>query len=195
MPRPEVKGERTDEILDAFERCIVRYGAEGSTLDRIANEAGLARGLLRHHVGNRDALFGALVDRFLERSNADIMQVFADLPAQNRAETLLDWLFDATYSDARSELIAEALTAAAVDDAALATRLRRWTEGYRWALAAEFERNHPGAEPGACADVAAGIVGITFTVESLSLLGRMGKYRAASKRAARRLIATLGKNR
>ena len=38
MPRPSVKAERTEEILDAFERCVARYGVEGSTLERIAEQ-------------------------------------------------------------------------------------------------------------------------------------------------------------
>ena len=80
MPRPSVKTERTAEILDAFERSVARFGVEGSTLERIAEEAGLRRSLLRHYVGNRDDLLDALVERFLERSSREMDVLFAALP-------------------------------------------------------------------------------------------------------------------
>ncbi len=195
MPRPCVKAERTTEILDAFERCVARFGVEGSTLDRIANEAGLARSLLRHHVGNRAALLDALVDRFLAQSKSEITQMFADLPSEDRIETLLDWLFGEGFSNAQTVRVSEALISAAEDDGALAAQLRRWIESYRWALSVEFERGYPDAEPGACANVAAGIVGISFNVESLVALGQMAEFRAASKQAARRLVASLERPR
>ena len=43
MARPSVKDERTEAILAAFERCVARHGVEGATLQRTADEAGLAR--------------------------------------------------------------------------------------------------------------------------------------------------------
>ena len=45
---------RRQEYLDAFEKCVARYGIEGATLAKIAEIAGLARPLVRHNVGNRD---------------------------------------------------------------------------------------------------------------------------------------------
>ena len=38
MGRPSLTEVRTVEILDAFERCVARYGLEGSSLERIAED-------------------------------------------------------------------------------------------------------------------------------------------------------------
>ncbi|MGI9303924.1 MAG: TetR family transcriptional regulator, partial [Gammaproteobacteria bacterium] len=60
MPRPSLKTQRTGEILDAFQRCIVKYGMQGASLERISEEADMGRTILRHYVGNRDDLIIAV---------------------------------------------------------------------------------------------------------------------------------------
>ena len=54
MGRPDLTEVRTAEILDAFERCVARFGLEGSSLERDAEEAGMKRSILRHYIGNRN---------------------------------------------------------------------------------------------------------------------------------------------
>ena len=73
MPRPSLKLQRSEEILDAFERCVARYGIEGTTLEKTAEEAGLQRSLLRHNVGNRDDLLNSLVNRFISESRDSLL--------------------------------------------------------------------------------------------------------------------------
>ena len=94
MPRPSQKDERTEEILDAFERCLPRYGLEGTTLEQVAHEAGVQRTIIRHYIGNRDALWAALVTRYLKKSRSDLREFVEALPDANRARTAIEWLFD-----------------------------------------------------------------------------------------------------
>ena len=194
MPRPSVKAERTEEILDAFERCVARYGVEGSTLERIAEEAGLRRSLLRHYLGNREDLVDALVERFLRQSSRDTDLLFAALPDRGRAAKLIDYLFDESHADTQAILVADALVAASAHRPELAPKLRRWTEDFTSRIAEELGRSFPAAEPAARKEVAAGIVGIYFTVDSLTPLGAMPRFRAASKAAARRLVSSLAQD-
>lgn len=56
MARPSKAAERTRQIVQATIRAIAKYGYAGATLDRIAEESGLARGHVRHFVGNRQEL-------------------------------------------------------------------------------------------------------------------------------------------
>ncbi|MGI9285740.1 MAG: TetR/AcrR family transcriptional regulator [Pseudomonadales bacterium] len=192
MPRPSVKAERTEEILDAFERCVVHYGVDGATLERIAAEAALQRSLLRHYIGNREALIEALLKRFLKKSAAETKELFDALPAKQRAAALLDYLFDEQYSDSQLALVASALIAAAASHDHLRSPLRRWIGHFVDAVAEELQRSFPSVDSAACVEVAAGIVGIYFNVESLAPLGRMKTLRTGSKNAAERLISTLG---
>ena len=193
MPRPSVKAERTEEILDAFERCVARFGIEGSSLERIAEEAGLRRSLLRHHVGNRDDLVAALAARFLLRSQRQVEQLVAALPAARRAEALVEILFDPAHSDAHLVLVAEALIAAVPQHPDLGPKLRAWVEDFVAVVAGELRTARPVASEAACAEVAAGVVGIYVSVDSLAPLGPMSGYRDASKAAALRLLASLEK--
>ena len=192
MPRPSVKVERTEEILDAFERCVVLHGVEGATLERIAEEAGLRRSLLRHYIGNREELIEALLERFLKKSDVEVKELFDALPAKGRAAVLLDYLFDEQYSNNQMALVASSLIAAAPSHDILRSPLRRWIGNFVDAVAKELQHSFPSADSTACMEVAAGIVGIYFNVESLSPLKRMNRLRATSRKAAERLIFTLG---
>ena len=71
MPRPSLKEQRTEEILDAFERCIHRVGLSGSSLEVIAEEAGMKRSILRHYIGNRDDILEALAARTISRYQSE----------------------------------------------------------------------------------------------------------------------------
>jgi AcrR family transcriptional regulator len=70
MARPSKAEERKEQILDAFERCVVLEGIQGVTLEKVAKEAGLPRSLVRHFVGNRDDMVAAVFDRFALRAEA-----------------------------------------------------------------------------------------------------------------------------
>lgn len=75
MGRPSVAAERRRQIVDAALRCLGIHGFAGTTLDRIAEEAGMARGHMRHFAGNRDDLLVEAARRFHfgdpDRSPAD----------------------------------------------------------------------------------------------------------------------------
>lgn len=191
MPRPDMKEQRKAEIMEAFENCVARYGVEGATLDRIADEAGLARALIRHNVGNRDDLLAALIKRFFDQSADSMAQMISALPARNRSRTLVDWLFDPAYSDPKQVLITEALIASAANDNALAKRLRHWTDEFVGSIEHVLRTEFPKASKEATGAVGAGITGIYFNIDSFALLGPMKKLRVASKAAALRLVDSL----
>lgn len=56
MGRPTMVAVRRRQVLDAALRCLGTYGFAGTTLDRIAEEARMSRGHVRHFAGNREAL-------------------------------------------------------------------------------------------------------------------------------------------
>ena len=70
MARPRVGDRRQEEILAAFEACVVRQGLEKTTLEDVAQAAGQQRSLVRHFAGNRDDMVAALIDRMVRRSEA-----------------------------------------------------------------------------------------------------------------------------
>ena len=191
MSRPSLKDERRAEILDAYGRCIARYGVEGATLEKTAEEAGLARALIRHNVGNKDELLDAFLDRFLSDSAGASDGIFASLPADDRVQTLVKWLFDPRYSNVHEVNVTNALLIAATDRPELARRLRRWTFNFIAAVRAELQAAFPDAPDEKTEAVATGVAAIYFNFDSMTSLGRLSKLRRSSEAAAHSLISTL----
>lgn len=193
MGRPSVKAERTEEILKAFERCVVRYGVDGATLERLADEAKLQRSLIRHYVGNRDDLLQALLDRFLAHSDQSSQLFFSSLPEEKPAQVMVDSLFDVSHSDSSQAAVGNALIVAANNNSQLRGRLKRWVDDFVTAVFQVLEQAYPGCSKKDCMEVAAGIVGIYFNVASVVHLGDMKGLWQDSKKAAERLLGTLSK--
>ena len=192
MARPSVQHERKQEILDAFERCIINYGVEGAGLQKIADEAGLARPLIRHHVGNREDLLDELVERFIARSDAVIEDMGRSMPDSGRGEYLLQLLFAPQYqvSD-HSTLLFQALLVASQTRPALRRRLDKWNRDFIDLLVTELADEHPEAGDDDIAEVAMGIAALYYNADSMGALGSRTVLYETSWRAARRLLATL----
>src|SRR5580658_10668351 len=56
-----IKEYRVNEILDAARRVIGRHGFEGTTIDRVAEEARIAKGTIYLYFPNKDALLHSAV--------------------------------------------------------------------------------------------------------------------------------------
>ena len=191
MARPSKREARSSEILDAFERCVIRYGLEGATLQRIADEAQLARSLLRHYVGNRDDLLDAMIARMEERAESEDAAFRTLLPQQDRCRAYVELLFDPRYAeDSNQTLLIQALALGAPTRPALRERLRRWHNEYiedlERELAAEFD-----APRHALHSVAVGIIGLYFNADYVALLAPAGDVFDDCKAAALRLLETL----
>ena len=93
MPRRDLSGERTEQILDAFERCIVRHGLDGSSLELVATEAGVKRSILRHYIGNRNEIVMAMANRAIERNLRSFKARVDGIAEMKRIDGLLKLLF------------------------------------------------------------------------------------------------------
>ena len=190
MPRPSRKEERKAEILDAYGRCIARHGVAGTTLEMTADEAGLARALIRHNVGNKDDILDAFLDRFLAHSSSEVNDLIELLPEDERIDVMISWLFDPRYSDRQYVSVSNALFTAATENRSLAKSLRRWIAEFTGKIENELRDAYPASGDQTDA-VAAGIVAIYFNFESLAALGGAAELRATSETAARLLVSTL----
>lgn len=191
MPRPSVKKERTEEILQAFERCVAQYGVEGSTLERLAEESSLQRSLIRHYMGNRDDLIKALLKRFLEESSHQTELLLSSLPEKNTAETMIEYLFDDSYSDRHYAMVANALFSAAANTPYLAKPLKASVDSFIETVVILLGKTNPRNSNEDYYIVANGIVGLYFNIESVDHLGDTQKWRTASKQSAHLLLKTL----
>ena len=155
-----------------------------------ADEAGLARALIRHNVGNKDDILDAFLDRFLATASSEADELFESLPEDDRIGTLIEWLFDPRYADTQNVSVSNALFTAATDRPLLSRRLRQWTAEFTSKIERELSETYTNAEDRIKA-VAAGIVAIYFNFETLAPLGGASQLRITSETAARLLVSTL----
>ncbi|TLP58525.1 TetR/AcrR family transcriptional regulator [Parasedimentitalea maritima] len=171
MPRPSLKDQRSVEILDAYLTCVARFGLEGATQERIAEQAGVKRPLLRHYLGNRDQMVAALC--------AHVVQVFdemtdgADVALQqvNSLSGLVDLLFtEDGQQDARLLLAWQALSVAVGGQNKRRDMLLNSLERFLAVLTKTLQRLSPEAPLADCRAVAQGITSILVNLESLMAL-------------------------
>ena len=186
MPRPSLKPQRRREILDAYVACVARYGLEGATQERIAAEAGIARPLLRHNLGNREEMITALVDHVSERFADMIDQIAA---SSGSLPELIDLVFDPTYrTDPRLNLAFQALVAASASYPEMRAPLLASLERYTDLIARLARRATPEASAEEIATVAHGIAAISMSADALEPLDPSVSWRLAAKRAALVLV-------
>lgn len=208
MGRPSKKEQRTEEILNAFYRCVARYGLEGSTLEFIAKEADLKRSLVRHYVGNREDLVNQLVDRVLMQSDSlwvDFMAGANQLaescsedqsPEQQHVQQqvcdyLIEGLFGEQHSDAQYVLVIESLIFSANHNANLRKRLQDWLKRFIDDIKTVLSTVFTTAAQEDLAAASFGIISIYFNLDSLAPLGMNHIYRKSARHSAQLLLNSL----
>lgn len=123
MGRRSVREERRSEITQAFARVLAEHGYAGATIVAVAQEAGVAPGLVHHHFTGKADLLESLLDdlvaRFRKRTRA--LEPGADpMAAYATAAVGLDPTADVIAARCWVGVLAEA-----VRDPALFARVRR----------------------------------------------------------------------
>ena len=75
--------DRRSDLLAAADRVIRRRGPDAS-MDEIATEAGVTKPILYRHFGDKDGLYAALVERFLEALYAAADETLAETNPRRR---------------------------------------------------------------------------------------------------------------
>ena len=145
MGRPSLASTRRPQILRAFEDCVLKYGLEGSSLERIAEQAGVRRNLIRHYFGNRADLTEALIVGIIERTIADSEDLADVAGEQAGAEALARYLTGSRFADKRDDALVDALMAASHRDAGLRAQLRRKYEAFHRAIEEQLRPSFPAA--------------------------------------------------
>lgn len=191
MARPSLKEVRTLEILDAFVTCVTRYGLDGSTLERISEEAGVKRPILRHYLGNREEMVALLIEHVVERFNAQTEALFANLPSERRWPALMDQLFHEEQRSPVGAAVFQALVAAADRYPAIRDGLLDCITRFEAALALEAAKAFPQAANVRCREVAAGLTAIYFNMDAIAPLQPPKTWLRTQRRAAMALLEGL----
>ncbi|HCI01853.1 MAG TPA: hypothetical protein DE276_01500 [Oceanospirillaceae bacterium] len=164
MARPSNKEERSNQILSAYERCIGKYGVEGTTLIQIAEEAGLSRALVRHHVGNQDDLLKQAISRFITREE----QLYNAYPPEQyqTIDDFLGHLFIYEQDYITNTLIAQAFTSASFENTEIREPMIQWFNNFSSWLLMHLEHKFPDVEKDKLLTVSAGILSICVSYET-----------------------------
>lgn len=177
MARPKIADARRSEILAAFEACVVRKGLAKTTLVDVAEEAGQPRGLVRYFIGNRDEMVTALIDRLLERGEAQLRL----LPRDGTAEQAIDVVLDRIFADETTNVVIMELWHLSLRDGALRTRLAAIYDRVIFEIAALVDGHQPR-------DHAFAAVALTFGAAFFSHLGLGPTDPAHVRTASHRLL-------
>jgi AcrR family transcriptional regulator len=124
QPNAAIEGiDKRERILDAAQRLFVRYGVKRTSIDDVAQEAGIAKGTVYLSFKSKAELFAAIADRLCANTHADAQRIILEAtPLVERLVGILDCYIGATHrlvaqSPHIAELTAskEALSAAAFD--------------------------------------------------------------------------------
>ena len=193
MPRKSLKEVRSEQILAAYATCITRYGLEGATQERIAEQAGVKRSILRHYLGNREEMIDALIDHVGKDWKTQTEELVNALPHSQRVSVLLEFLFDKNYAaDRNSILILHALITAAEQHPDINLMLIDWTSQFVQMVEIELRLEYPEVTDDLIFSVAFGVVGIYFNIDSFALHRPPDEWWTASKNAAQLLVNSLG---
>ena len=194
MGRPNLTEARTAEILDAFERCVARFGLEGSSLEQVAEEAGVKRSILRHYIGNRDDMVVALAERVVGKYRQAFKDFVAGTTERSRTRQLLGYFFpDEPIESTEDILVVEALIAAGEQYPAVRKLMFGYVDGLVGDLSQQLKLAFPKASAPKCWNVAYGVISICFNQESLSPMRLPPKYLKAARRCSETLVQSLGK--
>jgi AcrR family transcriptional regulator len=191
MPRPSLADTRRPQLLEAYARSLLKHGSEGATLDRIAGEAGVTRGLVRHYLGNRSEVDRALLDH-IRRRYVDGLRALGDGSSPSEGlSTILDVVFGGSSNDPTARLV-DTLLGASADDPMLRGGLRDIYLELEDLLDAKMLAAYPSSEPAARRRAAYGIVCLAGMDESLTDLGFPKDRQHAARACAQLLVASLG---
>ncbi len=196
MPRPSMKLERREEILKAYETCIALYGVEGATQKRIAEEAEIARPLLRHHVGNNDELLIEVVKRYTDRCRTS-MQEFAAYPFANQDELLAVLFLDnSDLTTATDTMIATNLIVVAQTHAPIKELMKSWFDDVHHSFELVLSKLYLNVTNGLVTTVATGLIGIYFNLDALFPIKKNDEnFQKSSYGAAKLLLGALENER
>lgn len=127
------KGARqADRILEAAYRSLAQYGYSGTSMQRIADEAGVNKRMLHYYFDTRERLFDEVVRRVGDRVLSQVEDAIAELAEP--AEIVVagfDRLWEEVRADPQLQAVYFGLAAESATDPALKQALAHVNDGYR----------------------------------------------------------------
>ncbi|WP_420549691.1 TetR/AcrR family transcriptional regulator [Curvivirga sp.] len=192
MARPSLKDQRSEEILDAYVICAARFGLEGATQERIAEQAGVQRTILRHYLGNKDDMLKALAVHVIDQFQGQTELMDQALQASDKKEQLLDILFaSGVISNMNLVLVYQALVARSEQDAELKPLLLSSLTSFISCIEKFLKRTSSCEDTDRIFAVTQGVIAIYFNKDAYNPLHPPQRWEDGNIKAANLLLELL----
>lgn len=143
MGRKSLAVERREDILNAFEQCILERGIEGTSFQHIAQVLGLDRKMVSHYFGNREALVDVMTERIVNGFNARMNEALANLERSVSVMELVDAFYEQTNASEHTDILWTEICAYATRSEAVRDRLRYSYDKMFRGVGKALEREYP----------------------------------------------------
>ena len=143
MGRKSLAVKRREDILDAFERCILERGIEGTSFQHIAQVLGMDRKMISHYFGNREALVEAMTQRIDGDFNSHMNEALVNLEASASVLELVEAFYSQQKLTERTEILWAEISAYATRSEAVRDRLRQSYDKMFASIGEALKRDHP----------------------------------------------------
>lgn len=192
MPRKSLAKQRREELLDAFERCIVKYGLEGTSLEQVATEADMTRSIIRHYIGNRDKLVEALIERIIRQYTEQLTSAYEGISPEQSIQYSLDSMFSEQETmSSRDKIIIDVLMTAKERYPEAKKMLIQMFEALVKSFADDLKKVYKKASKEQCRQVSYAIICMSEMHESFMWLGMKKQYHQDARAMAETLLKTL----
>ncbi|MEM7739135.1 MAG: TetR/AcrR family transcriptional regulator, partial [Deinococcota bacterium] len=145
MGRKNLAAKRREDILDAFEDCIIERGIQGSSFQHIAGVLGMDRNIISHYFGNRDALVDAMTQRIVAAYDARVAGALTNLEPSASVMELVDAFYGQQDVTERMEVLWLEILAYATRSETVRVRLKQSYDNMFAAVGEVLKRRYPNA--------------------------------------------------
>ncbi len=169
--RPPVAAQRREQIFDAVEQCVLELGLARTTLEAIADRAGMTRSAIAYFVGNRDDVIDTAVARSVQRFVATMRSTIETAPPREQLERFVDYVLASDKRRAGLITIIDALIAHAHHDEHAREQLRTAYIDLQRFIEQITAHRFPEAAPADRAAVATGLILLLREFDRVRSLG------------------------
>lgn len=191
MGRPSLVAVRQEQILDAVQHCVIEYGLAGTTLLRVAARADVQPSLIRHYLGNKQAVMRAAVRRALGNVQSAIADALEGVPDERRLSAQLDVLFDPGLAVPHINQVIDELIAASYRDPETRRQVAEMYSQFDHILRASVAAAYPNAPEERRTAVAHGLLALAHASATFEWLDFDRTHYDKSRWAAEQLLAGL----
>ena len=143
MGRKSLAAERREDILDAFEQCILERGIEGTSFQHIAQVLGMDRKMISHYFGNRETLVDAMTQRIVDNYDAHMNEALANLEQSAGIMELVEAFYNQKITSEQTEILWAEISAYATRSETVHNRLRQSYDKLFWSVSEVLKREYP----------------------------------------------------